>query len=233
MTETKEGELRPIPLPPQELRMGGSVFQDDAAFVESALRDVRYLRSRAGLTADSRMLDWGCGPGRLAVGVKHEFGHIEDYHGVDVQRRLIDWANANLADQHTRFSAVDASNARYNPRGTNRQAIPAADESVDVFCAYSVFSHLLVDDAATYLQILARTLSRHGSAFITAFVENGAPPWEENPPDYIGGSWSGPLHCVRYNRRLFEALLESCGLEVVEFGYRDTGGQSSYLLGRK
>ncbi len=44
-------------------------------------------------------------------------GHVEDYHGVDIQPELLDWAKDNLTDEHTRFTLVDAHNARYNPDG--------------------------------------------------------------------------------------------------------------------
>jgi cyclopropane fatty-acyl-phospholipid synthase-like methyltransferase len=211
--------------------MGGAYFTDDSQFVASAVRDISQLSERAGLTAQSRMLDWGCGAGRLAIGIKHTFGHVEDYHGVDVQRNLIDWAKANLADEHTHFSLVDASNARYNPKGSSAHTIPAADGSVDVFSAYSIFTHLLVDDTAAYLRIIAGILAPNGRAFITAFVEDEVPPWEENPEHY--GSWSGPLHCVRYNRGLFEALLRSCNLLVAEFEHHMSGPQSAYVLTRR
>src|SRR6478609_4501413 len=101
-----------IPLPPTELRMGGEHFKDDQAFHDLAARDVHLLEKYAGLDARSRLLDWGCGAGRLAVGVKQAFGHIADYHGVDVQAVLVDWAKANLADKHTRFTWVDLANQR-------------------------------------------------------------------------------------------------------------------------
>ena len=62
-------------------------------FVNAGVRDVRQLRQRAGLGRRKRVLDWGCGAGRLAVGIKHLLGHVEDYHGVDVQPALIEWAS--------------------------------------------------------------------------------------------------------------------------------------------
>ena len=57
-------------LPPSKYRMGGKHFKNDAAFIKTAVRDVKRLEKYAGLTKDSRLLDWGCGAGRLAVGVR-------------------------------------------------------------------------------------------------------------------------------------------------------------------
>ena len=139
--------------------MGGEHFKDDNAFIATAVADVRRLEDYAGLSAESRLLDWGCGAGRLAVGVRHALGNVEDYHGVDVQQRLIDWAAANLTNPHMRFTCVDVANERYNPDGRPIREIPAEDASVDVFYAYSVWSHLLEEDTAAYLAELARLLA--------------------------------------------------------------------------
>jgi ubiquinone/menaquinone biosynthesis C-methylase UbiE len=163
--------------------MGGAHFQQDAAFIATSVADVRRLQDRAGLTEQSRLLDsWGCGAGRLAVGIKHTLGHVADYHGVDVQPEPIAWAAANLTDDHTRFALVDVANARYNPDGTRTQSIPAPDSSVDVFYAYSAFSHMLIDDISTYCREIARLLAFGGRAMVTAFVEEGVASWSENPP---------------------------------------------------
>lgn len=220
-----------IPLPPPRLRMGGKHFKKDAAFVAAAVRDVRKLQRRAGLTADSRVLDWGCGAGRLAVGIKHHLGHVTDYHGVDVQPDLIAWAQPNLTDDHTRFTLVDAHNARYNPDGRASYDIPADAGSVDVFHAYSVFSHMLTDDVAGYAATIARILAPGGRAWLTAFVEEDVPDCVENPDDYGPLEWQGALHCVRFNRQFFEATLASAGLVVEEYVHgRETDGQSAYVL---
>ena len=223
-----------IPLPPQDLRMGGAHFLEDADFVEGGVRDVRVLRRRAGLTRESRLLDWGCGAGRLAIGVKTLLGHVEDYHGIDIQPHLLEWARDNLTDEHTRFTLVDAQNKRYNPSGTTSYEIPAEPGSVDVFYAYSVFSHMLADDVAGYSRTIASLLAPRGRAWLTAFVEEDVPDCVENPRDYRKLRWRGPLHCVRYERRFFESTLWDAGLAVTEFVHgRETDGQSMYVLKRR
>lgn len=223
-----------IPLPPRRLRMGGAHFKKDPAFVRLAVRDVRTLQRKAGLTADSRLLDWGCGAGRLAVGVKHRLGHVADYHGVDVQPELVAWAQEHLADEHTRFTLVDQHNARYNPGGTETFDIPAADASVDVFYSYSVFSHMLTEDVAGYAATIGRILAPQGRAVLTAFVEDGVPDCVENPEDYRALDWQGALHCVRFDRHFFERTLREAGLAVEEFVHgQETDGQSRYVLRRR
>lgn len=223
-----------VPLPPPRLRMGGAHFRKDADFVEAGVRDVRLLRRRAGLTRKSRLLDWGCGAGRLAIGVRHLLGNVAEYHGIDVQPELLDWARDNLSDAHTRFTLVDQRNERYNPDGDETFAIPAAPESVDVLYSYSVFSHMLPADVAGYSATIARILAPEGRALMTAFVEDGVPDCTENPTDYRKLEWKGALHCVRYDRRFFESTVYDAGLSVDEFVYgRETDGQSMYVLRRR
>jgi SAM-dependent methyltransferase len=185
------------------------------------------------LTTDSRLLDWGCGPGRLAVGVRLELGSVRDYHGVDVDERVIRWARRNLAAPDMRFTLVDATNARYNPDGTAEAYIPGEPGTVDVFYAYSVLSHMLTDDVRAYARIIAELLAPGGRAFVTLFVEEDVPPCVENPEGYGPMSWTGRLHCVRFARDFFESILAESGLSVVTFEHgKETDGQSLYILGR-
>jgi len=215
--------------------MGGKHFKNDDAFIRTAVRDVKRLERLAGLTAESRLLDWGCGAGRLAVGVREHFPNrrIADYHGVDVQPDLISWARENLTAPGFRFTCVDVANERYNPAGLPDRTLAADTESVDVFYAYSVFSHMNDDDTAAYLHLIAEALSPAGKAFVTCFVEEGVPDWEENPEGYGPLEWKGRLHCTRFARGHFENLAAKAGMAVDRFVYgRETDGQSLYVLRR-
>ena len=223
------------PLPPGKYRMGGEHFKDDAAFIRTAVQDVERLEAYCGLTADSRLLDWGCGAGRLAVGVRERFasegGRIADYHGVDIQPELVEWADANLAGPGFRFTLLDVSNERYNPDGTPDRTIGAEPGTVDVFYAYSVFSHMNDEDTPAYLRLIAGALAPGGRAFVTCFVEEDVPGWEENPDGYGPLEWKGRLHCTRFARWHFEDHVNGARLAVDRFEYgRETDGQSLYVL---
>lgn len=225
-------------LPPSRYRMGGRHFKDDEAFIRTATRDVKRLERYCGLSRDSRLLDWGCGAGRLAIGVKERYrdegGRITDYHGVDVQPELIDWATENLTAPGFRFTCVDVSNERYNPDGTPERSLATDPGSVDVFYAYSVFSHMNDADTRAYLSLVGEALSPAGRAFVTCFVEEGVPEWEENPQGYGPLEWKGRLHCTRFSRRHFEDHVDAAGLAVDRFEYgRETDGQSLYVLRKR
>ncbi len=213
--------------------MGGQHFKNDNAFIKTAIRDVKRLERLAGLTENSRLLDWGCGAGRLAIGVREHYksGRIADYHGVDVQPDLISWARDNLTAPGFRFTCVDVANERYNPAGLPERTLAAEPGSVDVFYAYSVFSHMNDEDTPAYLQLIGEALSPTGKAFVTCFVEEGVPGWEENPENYGPLEWKGRLHCTRFDRRHFENHVTAANMAVDRFVYgRETDGQSLYVL---
>ena len=63
-------------LPPRELRLGGPSFADDDRFLKTAQDETRRLVTSLGLTSGSRVLDVGCGVGRLAIGILSEVGDI-------------------------------------------------------------------------------------------------------------------------------------------------------------
>jgi SAM-dependent methyltransferase len=223
-----------LPLPPKSLRMGGAHFAADAALVAAALADVEKLKRHAGLEESSLLLDFGCGAGRLAIGLAEVFGRIGLYRGVDVQKDLIVWAERNIgARPGFEFVTIDDANERYNPRGLASHRLPGADDSFDIVHAYSVFSHMRGGDVDAYLGEFARVLNHGGRAYFTAFVEDAVPPEVVNPPGYRRLLWFGNLHCVRYEREAFERKLSTAGFRVAHFEHGvETDGQSLYVACR-
>lgn len=212
--------------------MGGDHFRSDEAFVDSAVGEVDRLAELVGLDERSSLLDWGCGAGRLAIGVAERMSRIEAYVGLDVQHHLIDWAARHLGRREGfQFAWVDVVNARYNSGGAKQAVIPASESSFDIVYAYSVFSHMQSADSYAYLNEFSRVLKPDGRAFFTAFVEEDVPDEIVNPHGYGPIQWSGPLHCVRYSREYFERILVKANLEVeLRQHGQETDGQSLYVV---
>lgn len=223
----------PPPLPPPELRAGGRYFRDDEDFLISANQEVQRLQDLVELSRSTRVLDWGCGAGRLAVGLKSCLGGVDFYLGVDVRADVIRWARRNLGDERMRFLHVNANNPRYNPQGSSDRRLPAPSAGIDLLYAYSVLSHMLEADVAGYLHEIGRVLDGTGRAVVTAFVEENVPKCEENPASYGPIEWRGRLHCVRYERQHFESMISNARLVIIQYEHgRETDGQSLYVLGK-
>ena len=218
-----------IPLPPKELRWGGPRYADDAVYIASALRGAKTLETECEVTAQSAVLDIGCGQGRLLRGLIEHFGSIRRYVGLDVHGPSIEWLRKNIHVAGADFLWVDYRNERYHKTGRNQLAVNL-DEKFDCIALFSVFSHMRVADIAKYLDFIAASLAPNGKVLLSMFVEDDAPEETENPPGYHR-EWSGALHCVRINRQHFERMLRMHGMQIKLFRYRHTNdGQSTYVL---
>ena len=82
-----------------------------------------------GLKKNDFLVDVGCGYGRLAEVLQVDY--TGEYLGTDVVPELLNFAKANFNRQDWNFELVD------------QQKIPAEDESVDMVCFFSIFTHLL------------------------------------------------------------------------------------------
>lgn len=228
---------RGINLPAKHLRFCGIEFKDDEFFLVSAMKEADRLAENFGLTADTRLLDVGCGVGRLPIGILNQIGEIRHYRGVDVSQRSIRWCRRHIARKHPSFQFVhlDVYNPRYNPSGRPIDVdfrLPFIDHEFDIIYAYSVFSHMTEKDVQAYLKEFRRLLSPAGKMFLTAFIKEGVPNMTINPEGY-GLRWTGPLHCVRYNRDFFEGLLKESGFILDYFEYAtETDDQSGLYISR-
>ncbi len=154
--------------PPRRLRG----FVGDSDFQETGEELVGRLHQLAGLTASDRVLDVGCGIGRIARVLVPELRPPGSYDGFDVVAEAIAWCQERYRETAVpfRFAHADIQNTVYNPSGTgsaSRYRFPYADASFDLVVATSVFTHLLGDAADRYLAEVARVLVSGGRLFAT------------------------------------------------------------------
>ena len=152
----------------QNERIGGYDFHETGRELAGIVRDV------AGLAPHERVLDAGCGYGRVAVPLT---GYLTtgEYAGFDIDSRAIAWCRRHVSARHANFwfAHVDIANSYYNPRGAitpESFTFPCATSSVDVVVATSLFTHLLPAAAARYVAEIARTLKPGGRALLSFFL---------------------------------------------------------------
>jgi SAM-dependent methyltransferase len=150
-------------------------YVGDSDFKATGEEFVRHFRELAELRPEDRVLDIGCGIGRMArvlVPILREPG---SYDGFDIVSSGIAWCRERYQGTPApfRFRHADLYNARYNPEGRGSAAdyrFPYADESFDLVIATSVFTHLLEQTADHYLAEAARVLAPEGRLFATWFL---------------------------------------------------------------
>lgn len=160
-----------MPVPPPELHfVGDGDFRAiGAEFLERLIRD-------AGHKPGDRVLDIGCGVGRLALPMT-QFLDQGTYDGLDPVAAGIEWCTSIITPVYpnVRFHHLDVQHGLYNPGGkleTARTRLPFADESFDLICMISVLTHLDKREALHYAAETARLLASGGRCFATAFLMN-------------------------------------------------------------
>jgi SAM-dependent methyltransferase len=170
MSRALRGKLH---LPPKHVRDVG-----DGDFEATGAEFLGHFIG-AGLAPSHRVLDIGCGCGRMALPLTRYLHNDGSYIGMDVAYEPVAWCQRHITRRHPqfRFYHADLHNARYNPTGTSRAAeysFPFDDGSFDFIFLTSVFTHMLPDGVERYAQELARLLAPAGKALATFFLCNEA-----------------------------------------------------------
>jgi SAM-dependent methyltransferase len=187
------------------------------------------FRSLGGLEPDDRVLDIGCGIGRMALPLM-DYLDAGTYEGFDTSRGMVKWCQRNISSRDPRFTFRVASihNQKYNPFGRIRASeyvFPYEDGAFDFVFATSVFTHLGIIDARHYLAEVGRVLSPSGVAFLTLFLLREEDHTADGPPAFDFSHEFGPLRTI--DRREPEAAVawpeglllgeaRSAGLELEE-----------------
>jgi SAM-dependent methyltransferase len=159
-------------IPPEEL-----IFVGDGDFQAIGREFLGHFLDPGGLRPGHRVLDVGCGIGRMAVPLTQYLDREGSYDGFDVVPLSIDWCQKQITPRYLnfRFRLADVRNGDYNPDGRHAAAeftFPYADATFDFAFTTSVFTHMLPAEVENYCYEIARVLKPGGRFLSTYFLWN-------------------------------------------------------------
>ena len=191
---------------------------------------VELLRAHADLDPCDRVLDIGCGNGRVTRPLVEALSTQAGYVGFDVSRAAIRYCRRRFGKERPdfEFHHLDIRNGVYNPGGSvaeTQTRFPCADGAITLAFAVSVFTHLPLETIRRYLQETRRVLAPGGRAAFTAFVltpetrdwiAQGRSPlpfkgWREGAMA-VDPHW--PENAVAYDEPVLREAVEAAGLTL-------------------
>ena len=205
-------------------------------FVEKGNELFKLCVELGSLTSESKILDVGCGLGRLAKPFTKYISADGEYWGIDVAKHSIDWCKKQYSSKYNNFNFIwhDAYNKSYNPNGKKENLIfrfPFEDSSLDCIFLFSVFTHMLVKDVENYMLEIGRILKPGKKCIITWYllnehseksIKNGncrndmIEEFKYETPECLTARKDEPEYCMAYKEDLVKNLYDRAGLIIEE-----------------
>ncbi|MEO0976121.1 MAG: class I SAM-dependent methyltransferase [Pseudomonadota bacterium] len=216
-----------LPVPPQEEN-----FVGDGDYLAIGTEFLGHFIELGGLHEHERVLDIGCGIGRMAVPLTQYLDPEKGmYTGLDPAPAGIQWSAQHIGAVYPnfRFMHLDIANDLYNPKGRIRGRellLPFENNAFDFAIMTSVVTHLPADEIEPYFREISRLLEPGGRLFLSAFVmepESQRGAAELTPRIRFhrtaeGPSWhadaKAPLAAVAFDDGFLDTTLHAAGFDI-------------------
>ena len=234
---------RGLHVPPRRLRG----FVGDGDFTATGEEHLRYFIKYGKLRPEHKVLDVGCGIGRMALPLTRYLSPQGEYYGFDPTVKSVRWCSEHITRRYPNFhfELVDLRNEFYSPSGKYRPEnfrFPYEDNSFDFVFLTSVFTHLFPDALRNYFSEVSRVLRRGGRSFITYFLLNpdsvaltGAGKSSLNFVHQLKDCWTAypgnPEGALAFDEAEIRSLYAAKSIRIEELKYGQWCGRESHYGG--
>jgi SAM-dependent methyltransferase len=218
------------PIPPREL-LKSSGSHNLAHYRDNMLFYTKDVIQHCLLKRNSRVLDLGCGAGRISRGLLHYLNRDAIYVGVDVNAKAIDWCQKNITPRNANFAFqhLDLVNNYYycddNQQHNSYDFGFLGEQKFDCIIAICLFNHLKLNDTQQYLREIAKRLAKDSVAYLTFFtIDQDFTQFRNRTGLHTGlqrgkdGVWQGYQYhdfFVGYETEMLENLFSEAGLNIM------------------
>jgi SAM-dependent methyltransferase len=163
-----------VPLPEFDLLKISGPFQSVNQFLDSSFSNFAELLNMTSINPDSRVLDYGCGLGRLAIPLSLYLRNGR-YVGIDTNLTSLGHCKKAFSEnEKLDFMHFDLYSKKYN-QTANGFSIPDPKElsmTFDTCFLFSVFTHVLPENISELLDFIFKALHPGGEMLATFFLLN-------------------------------------------------------------
>jgi len=159
-------------IPPRSM-----IYIGDGDYEKTGKEFLGYFIELGHIMPNSKILDIGCGIGRMAVPITKYLTENGEYHGFDIVKMGINWANENITSRYPNFYFKHSNifNQMYNPQGivnSSNYTFEYSNDYFDFVFLTSVFTHMYAIDVERYIYEISRVMKSKARCLITMFILN-------------------------------------------------------------
>lgn len=181
------------------------------------------LKLLCGLKHGKRVLEIGCGPGKMAFAMIGTQGMGADrmyyvgtegidtggwYFGTDINKSCIDWCQKNITPKYPNYRFIHVKQSE-----KDEYTLPFEDDYFDIVFLHSVFTHMSPEVVLHYLREIKRVLKPKGKCCATfvLITEHNKGVYEltgNGVSHWTPGAWA-------YEESYARQLVETASLRIV------------------